>query len=231
MKSLWRKITSGALALAMMFTLAACGKENGGADAASVMAAAQQEMAKVSSMRYTYAMEMAISAEDQPVEMSVDGTAEVTMNPYAARMTMNMDMLGMALKDVQVYMVSENGQMVAYTGMDMTGTGQNQWYKSQADDSGMNTENYDAVESFELYMKNGSNFKAAGTDTVQGASVTRYEGVITSDMLEDTLEESGSLESITSLLGRGLQQRAGRHERHSHQHLDQRRGPAREVCL
>lgn len=58
MKSLWRKITSGALALAMMFTLAACGKENGGADAASVMAAAQQEMAKVSSMRYTYAMEM-----------------------------------------------------------------------------------------------------------------------------------------------------------------------------
>ncbi len=70
------------------------------------------------------AMEMAISAEDQSVEMSVDGTAEVTMNPYAARMTMNMDMLGMALKDVQVYMVSENGQVVAYTGMDMTGAGQ-----------------------------------------------------------------------------------------------------------
>lgn len=201
MKNLWRKIASGALALAMMFTLAACGKEQSGADAASVMAAAQQELTKVSSMRYTYAMEMAISAEDQPVEMSVDGTAEVTMNPYAARMTMNMDMLGMALKDVQVYMVSENGQMVAYTGMDMTGTGQNQWYKSQADDSGMNTENYDAVESFELYMKNGSNFKAVGTDTVQGTSATRYEGVITSDMLEDTLEESGSLESITSLLG------------------------------
>ena len=201
MKNLWRKIASGALALAMMFTLAACGKENGGADAASVMAAAQQEMAKVSSMRYTYAMEMAISAEDQPVEMSVDGTAEVTMNPYAARMTMNMDMLGMALKDVQVYMVSENGQMVAYTGMDMTGAGQNQWYKSLADDSGMNAEQYDAVEAFELYMKNGSNFKAVGTDTVQGASATRYEGVITSDMLEDTLEESGSLDNITSLLG------------------------------
>ena len=91
--------------------------------------------------------------------------------------------------------------MVAYTGMDMTGAGQNQWYKSLADASGMNTDQYDAVEAFELYMKNGSNFKAAGTDTVQGASVTRYEGVITSDMLEDTLEESGSLESITSLLG------------------------------
>ena len=119
--------------------------------------------------------------------------------------------------------------MMAYTGMDMTGAGQNQWYKSQADASGMNTDQYDAVEAFELYMKNGSNFKAAGTDTVQGASATRYEGVITSDMLEDTLEESGSLESITSLLG--LQQRAGRHERHSHHHLDQRRGLACEVCL
>ena len=201
MKNLWRKIASGALALAMMFTLAACGKENGGADAASVMVAAQQELTKISSMRYTYAMEMAISAEGQSVEMKADGTAEVTMNPSAAKMTMNMDMLGMALKDVQIYMVSEGGQMVAYTGMDMTGAGQNQWYKSLADASGMNTDQYDAVEAFELYMKNGSNFKAVGTDTVQGASATRYEGVITSDMLEDTLEESGSLESITSLLG------------------------------
>ena len=201
MKNLWRKIASGALALAMMFTLAACGKEEGGADAASVMVAAQQELTKVSSMRYTYAMEMAISAEGQSVEMKVDGTADVTMNPYAAKMTMNMDMLGMALKDVQIYMVSEGGQMVAYTGMDMTGAGQNQWYKSLADDSSMNAEQYDAVEAFELYMKNGSNFKAVGTDTVQGASATRYEGVITSDMLEDTLEESGSLDNITSLLG------------------------------
>lgn len=201
MKNLWRKIASGALALAMMFTLAACGKEQGGADATSVMVAAQQELTKVSSMRYTYAMEMAISAEGQSVEMKVDGTADITMNPFAAKMTMNMDMLGMALKDVQVYMVSEGGQMVAYTGMDMTGAGQNQWYKSLADDSGMNAEQYDAVEAFELYMKNGSNFKAVGTDTVQGASATRYEGVITSDMLEDTLEESGSLDNITSLLG------------------------------
>lgn len=201
MKNLWRKIASGALALAMLFTLAACGKEESGADAASVMVAAQQELTKVSSMRYTYAMEMAISAEGQSVEMKVDGTADITMNPFAAKMTMNMDMLGMALKDVQIYMVSEGGQMVAYTGMDMTGAGQNQWYKSLADDSGMNAEQYDAVEAFELYMKNGSNFKAVGTDTVQGASATRYEGVITSDMLEDTLEESGSLDNITSLLG------------------------------
>lgn len=157
MKNLWRKIASGALALAMMFTLAACGKENGGADAASVMVAAQQELTKISSMRYTYAMEMAISAEGQSVEMKADGTAEVTMNPSVAKMTMNMDMLGMALKDVQIYMVSEGGQMVAYTGMDMTGAGQNQWYKSLADASGMNTDQYDAVEAFELYMKNGSN--------------------------------------------------------------------------
>ncbi len=68
----------------------------------------------------------------------------------------------------------------------------------------MNTENYDAVEAFELYMKNGSNFKAVGTDTVQGASATRYEGVITSDMLEDTLEESGSLEKASPPAGRGI---------------------------
>ena len=203
MKNLWKKIAAGALALAMVFSLAACAKKDqpSGGDAVAAMRNARQEMEKVSSMRYTYAMEMAISAEGESVEMTVNGSAEMTMDPTAVKMTMNMDMLGMALKDVQIYMVSEGGQMVAYTGMDMTGAGQNQWYKSLADDSGMNAEQYDAVEAFELYMKNGSNFKAVGTDTVQGASATRYEGVITSDMLEDTLEESGSLDNITSLLG------------------------------
>ena len=203
MKNLWKKIAAGALALAMVFSLAACAKKDqpSGGDAVAAMRNARQEMEKVSSMRYTYAMEMAISAEGESVEMTVNGSAEMTMDPTAVKMTMNMDMLGMALKDVQIYMVSEGGQMVAYTGMDMTGAVQNQWYKSLADDSGMNAEQYDAVEAFELYMKNGSNFKAVGTDTVQGASATRYEGVITSDMLEDTLEESGSLDNITSLLG------------------------------
>ncbi len=201
MKNLWKKIAAGALALAMMFTLAACGKEQSGADAASVMAAAQQELTKVSSMRYTYAMEMAISAEGESVEMTVNGSAEMTMDPIAVKMTMNMDMLGMALENIQIYMVPENGRMVTYVGMDMEGAGQNQWYKTLAEDATISTEQYNAVDSFELYMKNGSNFKAVGTDTVQGASATRYEGVITSDMLEDTLEESGSLDNITSLLG------------------------------
>ena len=202
MKNLWRKIASGALALAMMFTLAACGKEQSGADAASVMAAAQQELKKVSSMRYTYAMEMAISAEGESVEMTVNGSAEMTMDPTAVKMTMNMDMLGMALENIQIYMVPENGRMVTYVGMDMEGAGQNQWYKTLAEDATISTEQYNAVDSFELYMKNGSDFKAAGKETVQGVSATRYEGVISSDVLEETLEKSGNLDNIGSLLGK-----------------------------
>lgn len=201
MKNLWKKIAAGALALAMMFTLAACGKEQSGADAASVMAAAQQELTKVSSMRYTYAMEMAISAEGESVEMTVNGSAEMTMDPIAVKMTMNMDMLGMALENIQIYMVPENGRMVTYVGMDMEGAGQNQWYKTLAEDATISTEQYNAVDSFELYMKNGSDFKAAGKETVQGVSATRYEGVISSDVLEETLEKSGNLDNISSLLG------------------------------
>ena len=202
MKNLWKKIAAGALALAMMFTLAACGKEQSGADAASVMAAAQQELTKVSSMRYTYAMEMAISAEGESVEMTVNGSAEMTMDPTAVKMTMNMDMLGMALENMQIYVVPENGRMVTYVGMDMEGAGQNQWYKTLAEDATISTEQYNAVDSFELYMKNGSDFKAAGKETVQGVSATRYEGVISSDVLEETLEKSGNLDNIGSLLGK-----------------------------
>lgn len=202
MKNLWKKIAAGALALAMMFTLAACGKEQSGADAASVMAAAQQELTKVSSMRYTYAMEMAISAEGESVEMTVNGSAEMTMDPTAVKMTMNMDMLGMALENIQIYMVPENGRMVTYVGMDMEGAGQNQWYKTLAEDATISMDQYNAVDSFELYMENGSDFKAAGKETVQGVSATRYEGVIGSDVLEETLEKSGNLDNIGSLLGK-----------------------------
>ena len=162
---------------------------------------ARQEMEKVSSMRYTYAMEIAISAEGESVEMTVNGSAEMTMDPIAVKMTMNMDMLGMALENIQIYMVPENGRMVTYVGMDMEGAGQNQWYKTLAEDATISTEQYNAVDSFELYMKNGSDFKAAGKETVQGVSATRYEGVIGSDVLEETLEKSGNLDNISSLLG------------------------------
>ena len=151
-------------------------------------------------MRYTYAMEMAISAEGESVEMTVNGSAEMTMDPIAVKMTMNMDMLGMALENIQIYMVPENGRMVTYVGMDMEGAGQNQWYKTLAEDATISTEQYNAVDSFELYMKNGSDFKAAGKETVQGVSATRYEGVISSDVLEETLEQSGNLDNISSLI-------------------------------
>ena len=162
---------------------------------------ARQEMEKVSSMRYTYAMEIAISAEGESVEMTVNGSAEMTMDPTAVKMTMNMDMLGMALENMQIYVVPENGRMVTYVGMDMEGTGQNQWYKTLAEDATISMDQYNAVDSFELYMKNGSDFKAAGKETVQGVSATRYEGVISSDVLEETLEKSGNLDNISSLLG------------------------------
>lgn len=203
MKNLWRKIAAGALALAMVFSLAACANKNqpSGGDAAAAMLNARQEMEKISSMRYTYAMELAISAEGESVEMTVNGSAEMTMDPAAVKMTMNMDMLGMALENIQIYVVPENGQMVTYVGMDMEGTGQNQWYKTLAEDATISTEQYNAVDSFELYMENGSDFKAAGRETVQGVSTTRYEGVISSDVLEETLEKSGNLDNISSLLG------------------------------
>ena len=162
---------------------------------------ARQEMEKVSSMRYTYAMEIAISAEGESVEMTVNGSAEMTMDPAAVKMTMNMDMLGMALENMQIYVVPENGRMVTYVGMDMEGTGQNQWYKTLAEDATISMDQYNAVDSFELYMENGSDFKAAGKETVQGVSATRYEGVIGSDVLEETLEKSGNLDNISSLLG------------------------------
>lgn len=205
MKKTWRRIAAGVMALVLALGMTACGQKEQptGGDAATVIRTAQQAMEQVSSMRYTYAMEMAISAEGESVELSMDGSAEITMDPTAVKMTMNMDMgmLDISLQDVQVYMVPEDGQMVSYVGMDMKSAGQKEWYRTLAEDATISTDQYNALDSFELYMKNGSDFKATGKETVQGASATRYEGVIKSDVLQETLEESGNLDNLTALLG------------------------------
>lgn len=198
-----RNIAAGVLALLMMLGLAACGQKNqpSGEDAAAMILNAQNEMEKAESMSYAYAMEMAFSGGGESVEMSVDGKAEITMEPTAVKMTMNMNMIGMELRDIQVYMVPEDGQMVSYVGMDLENAGQIQWYKTLAEDATISVDQYNAADSFELFMKNGSEFKAAGKDTIQGASATRYEGVIGPNVLQETLEKSGNMDTITSLLG------------------------------
>ena len=153
-------------------------------------------------MSYIYSMEMSMKADGETVEMTVDGTADMTMDPVAAKMTMNMNMLGMSLTGIELYMVQEGSQTVTYTGMDLFGGGSKTWTKTTGGDgsTGVSMEQYNAKDSFDLYLKNGANFKAMGTETVQGAPATRYEGVIAKDMLKDTLEKSGSMEQLDSMV-------------------------------
>lgn len=203
LKNLWKRGAAAVLALVLALGLTACGGKDGGdGDAASAMLSARESMQKVSSMSYIYSMEMSMKADGETVEMTVDGTADMTMDPVAAKMTMNMNMLGMSLTGIELYMVQEGSQTVTYTGMDLFGQGEKTWTKTAGGDgsTGVSMEQYNAKDSFDLYLKNGANFKAMGTETVQGAPATRYEGVIAKDMLKDTLEKSGSMEQLDSMV-------------------------------
>ena len=203
LKNLWKRGAAAVLALVLALGLTACGGKDGGdGDAASAMLSARESMQKVSSMSYIYSMEMSMKADGKTVEMTVDGTADMTMAPVAAKMTMNMNMLGMSLTGIELYMVQEGSQTVTYTGMDLFGQGEKTWTKTAGGNgsTGVSMEQYNAKDSFDLYLKNGANFKAMGTETVQGAPATRYEGVIAKDMLKDTLEKSGSMEQLDSMV-------------------------------
>ncbi len=203
LKNLWKRGAAAVLALVLALGLTACGGKDGGdGDAASAMLSARESMQKVSSMSYIYSMEMSMKADGETVEMTVDGTADMTMDPVAAKMTMNMNMLGMSLTGIELYMVQEGSQTVTYTGMDLFGQGEKTWTKTAGGNgsTGVSMEQYNAKDSFDLYLKNGANFKAMGTETVQGAPATRYEGVIAKDMLKDTLEKSGSMEQLDSMV-------------------------------
>ena len=203
LKNLWKRGAAAVLALVLALGLTACGGKDGGdGDAASAMLSARESMQKVSSMSYIYSMEMSMKADGETVEMTVDGTADMTMDPVAAKMTMNMNMLGMSLTGIELYMVQEGSQTVTYTGMDLFGGGSKTWTKTTGGNgsTGVSMEQYNAKDSFDLYLKNGANFKAMGTETVQSAPATRYEGVIAKDMLKDTLEKSGSMEQLDSMV-------------------------------
>lgn len=189
-----RKLMAAVLAVLLVASLAACGKK---ADGKEALLKAQEELKKVTSLQYSIQLKTAFTVDGQSVESSTTGVGKQVLSPMALEMTMDMDVLGTNMKDVRLYAIPENDDMVVYMGMDVGGG--RQWMKTVGNMAGINTKQYGAASTLSLYMENGINAKAAGTEKVQGHDATRYDCVIPNSVLTETLRETGMLDQVTNL--------------------------------
>ena len=190
--------TAGALLLALTLTLslAACAG-GGGAPAAQtpdeVIAAAQKKMEAVKSMDAAMTMEMGMSMDGESLEMAVAMNMSIVTDPMQMKIEMNLDMGELGSQQMNMYMTGEEDSYVLYLG---DGTN---WYAQpvSADDIGQ----YDAQGSMDLYLGSTSDFQSAGTEQLPGGEADKFTGVIKGDSLAAVMEQSGALDSLSSVVG------------------------------
>lgn len=227
-----KRIIGLAMIIAMVFALAACGNKTGGSDssggsgtsggpigsgadslpanatAEDVIKQVQENMAAVKSMTYAMDMEIGMTVFGSPIDTITKADVEVISSPVALKLEGTMDMgdfeggEDMDSMNLSIYAEEENGKLVTYSGIAMEGD--IHWTKDTVDMDSAQVSQYNAKASLDLYLKNISNFKEAGTETVGGVSCVRYDGTISGDDLNEVVAASGAgvqLESFGEIDG------------------------------
>lgn len=181
------------LVLIMMVSMVGCG---GGGDKGKstedVMKTAQEELAKVKSMKYDMSMDMNMSAGGQTIESKTTGEVSYNADPLAMQMSMTMDMGAQGKMDMLMYAAKEGDDFVMYMSPD---NGAN-WGKQVMADAAQ-LEQYNAQDSMSLYLDSIDSFKEAGTEQINGSDAVRYDGVISNDAMNEVMEASGAAQQLT----------------------------------
>lgn len=166
--------------------LTACSNRPEEGSPEAVIQAAMEKLEDLDSVKYTMNMDMDMSAAGQSLQTKTVAEISAIMDPMIMEMNMNMDMGEMGSQAMKMYMEEQDGAFVSYTSID---DGAN-WTKQEIADADA-IEQYDAVDSMDLYLDSSSQFKEAGEEDVNGSAATRYEGVIEKEAMEEVMEASG----------------------------------------
>ncbi len=196
----YKKLIGLALTAVMAISVAACGGGGGETPAASgqspedVVEAAQAKMREITSVESEMVMDMGMSMGEESVNIQTKADMVSFTDPMKLKMTMIMDMgeqLG-GVQKMEIYAEEVEGNTTMYMGsMDA-------WYK-QAVPAEQLAE-YDTQDNLITYLDNSTGLSEAGTEQVNGADATKYEGVISGDKMKETLEASGALDDLQPML-------------------------------
>ncbi len=183
-----KKIGVCAIAAVSMLTMASCGEK---ADVEAILAEAQKQSQAVKSMDYTISMDMEMKSGDQTVKMTMTGDASCFNDPMKLKMTMNMDMGELGSQAVDVYAEEADGKFVTYSGVS------GNWVKQEVD----SLQQYDGMSNMKIYLDNADSVKMDGEEELQSGTAYKLSGVITGDSIEEVINASGIMDSMTGQLG------------------------------
>lgn len=161
--------------------------------AADIVALARTAEKNVKSLSYDMVMDMSMSGDGEEIAISTSGKYDYIIDPMSCKMDMTMDMGDMGGITYTLYMTSEDGQFVTYTGMDI-GTGELMWVKQTVEADFI--DQYDALAATDTYLNLAENFEIVGEEDVNGMAATHITGIFTGDALSQVIESSGALDSV-----------------------------------
>lgn len=197
----YKKVIGIVIAMLMMFSMVACSSSGEVSSTESekttpeeAVKAAQAKMQEVKSLESEMTMDMEMSSGEQNLKMKTNANMVTFEDPMKLKMTMIMDMgeeLG-GIQKMEMYADEVDGTTTMY--MDMMGT----WYKQTVPAEQLSE--YDTQESMNTYLDGSSSLKEVGTEQINGADATKYDGIISGDALKETMEASGTLENLRPML-------------------------------
>lgn len=185
----------GALALVLTLVLSACGGTGGDAakTPADAVKASQEKMAAVKSMDSTMLMEMELSMGEQKLTMNTTMNMSLFTDPAQMKIDMEIDMGELGKQSMSSYAQMEGDSYTLYA--EAGGAWTSQTMSADA------MKQYDTRSSMDLYLTSASSFQDAGTETLGGGEANKYTGVISGDSLKKVMENTGALDSLSTIIG------------------------------
>lgn len=154
--------------------------------AADVLKQSIEKMNAVKSMDSNVSMTMKISLMNEALNLNMYGTMSTISNPILAKMDLTMDLGELGKDTMQMYMEESNGKYTTYTQV-----GKSEWIK-QTMDAGNQANAYDT----QVYLEALKDVKAVGKQTLQGKELYVVEGVVSGDVLEALIQQSGAMDIV-----------------------------------
>ena len=193
----WKKLAALCLVLALALSLAACGFT-------PKLARSAVEMEKIKSFHMDMELELGVAltmmGQESAVEMTVEESMDVQREPLTIAAQILTD-VGEERELAQSYLLpGENG--VGYV-LYVSADGGETWDRQRLSTSELSehTGYSGTLDQIAMLAKAARSFNEVGTETVNGAPATRYDGELQGSFVTEALENSGLMSSLGEQFG------------------------------
>ena len=139
-------------------------------------------------------MTMSLLGQTMPLDMRMEGTADVNTEPERSKLAFDVDLLGESVHMIS-YTEKDGDQIVSYVSQD---DGEN-WVKRSVDGSQLS--GLADKKDLRLLLKLAESFEQTGTETLRGSEATVFTGTIQGEDVDQALRMSGVMDSLRESLG------------------------------